>query len=418
MHKTMSFQEVDRVVQNLSQNEVLDIVITGGEPLVRPDLTIYLIDQAQASGIECSLNTNLTLLTDDIAEQIAQRGVPVLTSFPSFDPAIFDAIVCDNGAHARAVKGIHTALSHDIVLSANMVVMKKNAEHVLQTGRFVHSLGINSFSATKVHPSQSCKDFGGMQLTREQVIDVFKSLKQLKNELGMSVDSLTSHAFCLFDDITDPSEIIVKRSCAAGKISGVIGSDGGVRACTHADEIHGNAFSESLGDIWPRLSMWRDGSYIPDECHSCKFIGPCGGGCRMDAKFFSQNKKFMDPYACAQRAENLTFPETAKEHEISVEMDTPIRLHPLMQLRDEKFGVVVKGDNGMRIVTQESGDVLRLLLDRRFTVRSIVKKHGFEPFEALNFIQGLVDADLATVETVVRPTQGMMLAKPTDAIPG
>ena len=166
---------------------------------------------------------------------------------------MFDQIVGKEGAFQKAVDGIARALRYKIPLTANMVVMLENRHQVIETGRFLSKLGVTRFSATKVIPSLSCKTPDVLRLSPDDVIKIMDDLLLLKAELGLQISTLTCYPKCLFVDMEKYGELLLQRSCSGGKTTGAIGANGEVRACPHLDEVCGNAVSESLLDIWPRL---------------------------------------------------------------------------------------------------------------------------------------------------------------------
>ena len=79
------------------------IILTGGEPLMRPDIW-EIVDYAQSKGAMPVIGTNATLITDEIAEQMAAHGIPrisVSVDFPRAEehdvfrgqPGCFDATI-------------------------------------------------------------------------------------------------------------------------------------------------------------------------------------------------------------------------------------------------------------------------------------------------------------------------------------
>lgn len=373
---TISRKDLHRIIDNLVESEIQDIIITGGEPLLFPDLTFETIDLAQKNKIMCFLNSNMSLITDEIAAGLSARGVPILTSFPSSHPSIFNKIVNKQGAFDRVVDGIKIAQKHNIHLTANMVVMQENFNQIIDTGRFLHSIGITTFTATKVHPSQTCTQFEGLQLQPYQVKSVFDSLLKLREQLNISIDTLTCYPMCHFEDMEQYGDLLLQRSCTAGKTGGVIGADGGVRPCTHADEVYGNAITESILDIWPRMISWRDGSYIPENCKQCAWIKECGGGCRMDSKFFHKRKDKPDPYMVTNRDIHIILPKKETSYEFDV--DIKLIVSPYIRYRKEKFGTIINSCKTVRIVTDDSAYLLQSLTEKSFTIKEIVERHDLD----------------------------------------
>src|SRR5262249_49951566 len=77
------------------------MVLSGGEPLFRPDL-FDIADYGAQSGFRMALATNGTLVTPKIAARIADAGISrVAVSLDSADPDVHDRFRGVPGAHAQ-----------------------------------------------------------------------------------------------------------------------------------------------------------------------------------------------------------------------------------------------------------------------------------------------------------------------------
>ena len=387
---TISRDNLHRIMDNLVESEVHDIVITGGEPLLFPDLMLETIDLAQKAQIRCSLNSNLALMTDKIAAEICKRDVPILTSFHSCNSMIFDEIANREGAFEKVINGIKIAIAHGIPVTANMVVMKKNINQILETGRFLHSIGVTSITATEVHPSQSAKNIGILRLTGKEVVSIFDSLQLLQKDLGVKIGTLTCHPMCLFNDMEQYG--IFQRHCTAGITCGAIEPNGNVRPCPHSDENYGNALNESLLEIWPRLRAWRDGSFIPDDCKKCDWVRQCGTGCRMDAKYFHGSYNQPDPYMTEKRDFQMAKPQI--DSTPGIDDFQEMYVNPHLRFRKEEFGTFVNPGDAPKLMTKDSAKILQSLSGRAFNLHEVVEKYNLNLEETRYFFTQLLNEDI------------------------
>jgi radical SAM protein with 4Fe4S-binding SPASM domain len=87
------------------------VIFLGGEPLADRNLLRYL-EVLRSHGIECSLSTNGTLVTDSIARSLADLGVRLVSvSLDSGVPALND-LVRGSGTYDRIVTGLRTLARH------------------------------------------------------------------------------------------------------------------------------------------------------------------------------------------------------------------------------------------------------------------------------------------------------------------
>ena len=384
--RTLSEEEVRKIIENLKDSEVPNLLITGGEPMLYPDLMIKTLELAKKAGLKCSLNSNLTLLTPDIAKELKRLKTGVLTSILSFDRNLHDSITTSKGSFDRLVEGIKLIQKYEIPVGANMVVMRMNVDQVYETGKFVHSLGVSGFRATKVHPAQGSSCFEQIKLPAERIVDIFDNLIRLREELGLKVDSLTTYPVCLLKDMSRYGQFLSKRNCSAGKTGCTIGADGQLRPCGHSDNTYGNTIEESILQIWPRLKEWRDGSQLPKECKECKYVIQCSGGCRMDCKFYGKIDG-MDPYATGK---DFAYTPQKLEEVVLLDPETKLVVNPAVCLRLEKFGtaLIVSGDF-KSIITPDSAKLLEDLKGTMFTLAFISSEYCLDLNVVRNFFGNL-----------------------------
>ena len=389
--RTLNENEVEKIVDNLRESEVPSLLITGGEPLLYPDLVFRAFELGKRAGIKCALNSNLTLVTPEIASELKRMGVGVLTSILSFDKILHDSITTSEGSFDRLVEGIRLLRERKVSMGANMVVMQSNMDQIYETGKFVHGLGVSSFRATKVHPAQGSSNFEEIKLPPEKISTIFDNLLKLEKDFGFKVDSLTTYPICLLRDLERYGKFLLKRSCSAGKTGCTIGADGQVRPCGHSDNIYGNSIEESLLTIWPRLKEWRDGSLLPQECKECRYVVECSGGCRMDCKFYGKINA-MDPYATGKDFDLIP----PKPEEIKpLSFDVELVVNPTLYLRTEKFGSVMVVDGDFRsIITPDSARLLSELRGTTFTLDNILAKYRLRKEVARDFFSMLFKQDV------------------------
>lgn len=373
--RTLNEDEVKKIVENLRDSEVPNLLITGGEPMLYPDLMIKAIEFGRNAGLKCSLNSNLTLVTPEIAKELKRLKVGILTSILSFDGKLHDSITTVSGSFDRLVEGIRLVQKYEIPVGANMVVMQMNVDQIYETGKFVHSLGVSGFRATKVHPAQGSSrlDFERIKLPPERIVEIFDNLIRLEEEFGFKVDSLTTYPTCLLKDMSRYGRFLSKRNCSAGKTGCTIGADGQLRPCGHSDNTYGNTIEESILQIWPRLNEWRDGSLLPKECKECRYVIQCSGGCRMDCKFYGKMDG-MDPYATGK---DFTYTPQQPEEAVLLNPEARLVVNTAVCLRLEKFGtaLIVEGDF-KSIITSDSAKLLEELRGKTFTLSFISSEYG------------------------------------------
>jgi MoaA/NifB/PqqE/SkfB family radical SAM enzyme len=137
----LSTGEIVRILDQLRDAGCLELTLTGGEPLARPDfLTIYR--QAHARGLLVTVFTNGTLITRRIADCWAsERPKSVEISLHGLSPEVFDGVTQVRGSLDRCLNGVRLLMTRRIPLVLKTVALTVNAPEILSVKRWADSLG-------------------------------------------------------------------------------------------------------------------------------------------------------------------------------------------------------------------------------------------------------------------------------------
>ena len=102
-------------------------MITGGEPLLSPELTLAVIDRLAAGGVGVTLNSNGWFVDEAMAARLGEvPGLHVHVSLDGSRPDIHDASSGVPGSWRRAVAGMHHMLENGIAVHGVHVVTPEN----------------------------------------------------------------------------------------------------------------------------------------------------------------------------------------------------------------------------------------------------------------------------------------------------
>lgn len=115
-------------------------VLSGGEPLFRPDI-FNIARHAADAGLIVALATNGTLITADVARRIKESGIRrVSISFDGADAPTHD-IFRGPGAFKKALAGIFHLREVDIPYQINTTVAKHNVHQMPETLALAKRIG-------------------------------------------------------------------------------------------------------------------------------------------------------------------------------------------------------------------------------------------------------------------------------------
>ncbi|MBU0490454.1 MAG: radical SAM protein [Chloroflexi bacterium] len=246
------------------------VALSGGEPLLRPDLG-DLAAHAHAQGHQLSLFTNGTLIADAaMARRLGELFDWVQISLDGANPAVHDA-VRGAGTFQRAVQAIRLLGDTDVHLRIGVTVLPQNAADLTaHLADLLESLGgtrlavaVNSaWPEGRARTGHLCPDLGAMD---DAVAGVLAQL-QTRGWPG--------------DPPRQPRR--PRRSCGYG--GGVIvAASGDVHACQVLTQPLGNVRATPLVNLAAQLNRIYQEASVDHmaECAACDLRLICGGGCRV-----------------------------------------------------------------------------------------------------------------------------------------
>lgn len=293
-----STELLEKVTDEIIKNSILEVVITGGEPLMVLDKIYPFLLRLKKAGIRLALNTNASLITPGVMKKIIRAGISsLLVSLPSSDESINDEITQAKNSVRRTTSGIKNAIAGGITPMVNMVISQKNLSSIYDTAKYLKSIGVNHIGVSKAAVPHNSIEFKKQALDKQLINKMILEIAKARSELGVEIDSLIPLPACFSDD-PDINESLnyFRINCMAGKTTCVIGYDGQIRACLHISKSYGSIRS-GLKAAWKKMSEWRTDQWIPEKCSNCAIKESCGGGCKAEVLAYGGKMEDPDPLA-------------------------------------------------------------------------------------------------------------------------
>jgi GTP 3',8-cyclase len=127
----LSFEEISRLTRLFVQLGVRKVRLTGGEPLLRPNVSELVGELTAIDGVEdVALTTNAVLLAQHAAELKANGLHRITVSLDSLDPEIFKQMSGGFAERDRVLEGIQSAVDAGLApLKINAVVQRGLNDH-------------------------------------------------------------------------------------------------------------------------------------------------------------------------------------------------------------------------------------------------------------------------------------------------
>ena len=368
-----------KCAQKLVDNKVFGVIVTGGEPLLKKELTKQVITLLKENQIRVSLNSNLTLIDDDFIAFLKEKKVGVLTSCPSGLPASFTKLVgVDN--YAKFEANLKKLVAAGVKFTVNMVVTKENLHEIRPTVEKMKALGCKSFAVTPMGLNVEYPRLD-LLLSVEEVRQVIADLLWIEKELGLKVDVLEALPKCVFpESVLMEKHAFLNRKCQAGRTVVAVSCNGDVRPCAHNPYSYGNLLEEDLRGIWQKMNDWRSAQYVPELCLGCTWLNRCNGGCRTSARAFHGDWNKSDMWCTGKLTVS---PPNNDSPIIELKPDTQLQFTPNLQARkedDEAYVVYNAADDVFFMVNQAYYDFIMDLKEQgAFSFRALCQTNHLSP---------------------------------------
>lgn len=296
-NRNITSEELLKTAEIIANENTKKVVITGGEPLSIFNQLKPVMEYFHTKNMEISINTNITLITDEIARFIKEHNITMFISIPSANSEVCDKITGVTGSFDRINKGLLICKKYHLNAELNMVVTKINRQTVRKTALYLKEMGVQSFNCTRAMcPPNATDEYKSIMLDYEELNSMIDELKQLREETGMHIGYKLEYSLCGIAD-RHLEDMLGSTKCYAGKNQLAITFNGDIKACEVDSTVYGNISTTTLSEAHSKMSDWDNIEDKPSECQKCKSLKYCGGGCRADAENCYGSRKHLDTTA-------------------------------------------------------------------------------------------------------------------------
>ena len=307
----LSLDEIKAVIDDIASITNPIIIVTGGEPFMRPDIW-EIIDYAREKGCMPVVGTNGTIITEDIAKKMAEHGITrmsVSLDFP--DAERHDNFRGLDGSFDEAIRGIKLAQEQGVGVQINTTVTKQNADTLEAMHDLALSLDAEAFHPFLLVPTGRGENLRDIELSPEEYEEVLTWAYYKQKESPMHfkpTDSPQYYRIAHQKAREEGSKVSAEqygmeamtRGCLGGITFCFISHVGDVQPCGYFDMQLGNVKERPFSEIWtdsPVFNDLRDYSKLKGKCGACEYKGVCGG-CRARALSATGDYMEEEPY-CA-----------------------------------------------------------------------------------------------------------------------
>lgn len=297
----LSTAEAHRLMDDIARMRVPVFVLTGGDPLKRPDI-FELVEYATGRGVRTSLTPSATpLLTREAIAELQRRGLARLAlSLDGSSAEIHDAFRGVGRSYDRTLSAIRWARELGVPVQINTTITRRNLLDFEAIVRLLETVDIVLWSVFFLVP------IGRGQavdlITAEDFEEIFGKLDRVSQRVRFDIKTTEAQHYRRFvlqkraaERRANPAVIPVQSPArvqatdAIGRAPRGLNDGKGFVFVSHIGEVFpsgflplcaGNVRQQPLANIYqssPLFMALRDTSQLKGKCGVCEFREVCGG---------------------------------------------------------------------------------------------------------------------------------------------
>lgn len=261
IHQELPFEKVTEVLDKLQAEGLIWLCFTGGEIFMRKDfLRIY--DYAHSKGFLITLFTNATLISEKIADHLAEtRPFCIEISIYGSTAETYEKVTQVRGSFKRFEEGVQHLASRNLPLKFKTSLLTLNVHERESMKAFAETYGASFNMSPLVYPRLD----GDVSSTRYRL-----SATEI---LELSFAGAELEESCAETPQADPR----LYRCGCGKLNAHVDPYGTVGTCTWARRDRFNFQKRGIQEGMQHLARVIGSQYYTESspCHSCVAVEFC-----------------------------------------------------------------------------------------------------------------------------------------------
>jgi heme b synthase len=305
----LTTEECMRVMDEIASFSKPVIILTGGEPLLRPDI-FDLARYGSNRGFRMVMATNGTLITEETIKAMKTSGIQRISiSLDGPNAETHDVFRKMKGAFEGSLRGIEMAKKGDLEFQINTTITQANLPLIAEILDLAVKLGAIAHHIFLLVPTGRGKELRDQEIT---ALDYEKTLHWFYEQrdrvpLQLKATCAPHYHRILRQRVKKEGKKItpqkygldaMTRGCLGGISFCFVSHIGDVQPCGYLELNCGNVKEKSFKNIWGASEVFqtlRNTNGYQGKCGRCEFRKICGG-CRARAYETFKNYMAEEPY--------------------------------------------------------------------------------------------------------------------------
>lgn len=289
-------EEVLRVMDEIASFSKPIIIMTGGEPLLRPDI-FKLARYGTERGLRMVMATNGILITEEILKEMKGSGIQRISiSLDGPDPRSHNEFRKTEGSFEGSIRGIELAKREGLEFQINTTITQANLHLLPDILRLAVDLGAVAHHIFLLVPTGRGRELKDQEITAKDYERTLHWFYEQREKVPLQLKATCApHYYRILRQrskregkkITPQPHGLdaITRGCLGGISFCFISHQGQVQPCGYLELNCGNVRERPFQEIWENSEIFqnlRNTDGYKGKCGRCEFRKVCGG-CRARA---------------------------------------------------------------------------------------------------------------------------------------
>ena len=310
-HPDFTLDEAKRVLDDIASYAKPVVVLSGGEPLLRPDV-FEIATHGTGLGLRMCLATNGTLVTQEICGKIKAAGIKMVSlSLDGASAEVHDDFRCQPGAFAGTLNAARLFKENGISFLINSSFTKRNQVEIPKIYQLAKEIGATAWYMFMIVPTGRGEDIMDELIAPEdyeKLLVWHYDMEKGEKDILVRPTCAPNYYRVVLQQAKEQGDDYQRRTlqfstggskgCLAGQLISLIDVDGNVLPCSYFPMAAGNIREKSFKEIWERSELFQDlrnFKAYKGRCGTCEYVNVCGG-CRARAYAVTGDYMAEEPY--------------------------------------------------------------------------------------------------------------------------
>lgn len=304
-------EEAKRLIDDITAFCSPVLVLSGGEPLLRPDL-FEIAAYGTEKGLRMCIATNGVLVTDETCAKMKGAGIRMVSlSLDGSTAAIHDDFRRQAGAFEATLRAAETLKRNGVPFLVNSSFAKRNQHDIPNVYRLAKAIGATAWYMFMIVPTGRGEEIMNELISKEDYEEILAwHYRMEKQEADILVrPTCAPHYYRVrLQKAKEEGHKVQHRTlsfstgggkgCICAQTIAYIDCEGNVQPCSYFPVFAGNVKERSFREIWDRSELFeslRAFERYKGRCGECEYLNVCGG-CRARADAVLEDYLQEEPF--------------------------------------------------------------------------------------------------------------------------